>query len=406
LQKAGGFTLDYDAIRRALEQYEHLQRIVESPLDAFQEQAARIQQLAEGSGVFGGSPLDESVQRGIDALSRSATVTALHDIEKRAKLFGAIPSESLVPSMASALEATGGYDAASAALQKLLPSEDEAVKFLDVMPRGLAESVLDPTALAMATDVEKALRGNWDRVNSHWLKAATGHLTRSAMEVFQSYDMTAAKQFAAFGRSYDDLYAGLGMLAKVPAFLLKLPRQDVEIKTEIVSTFGPDYEADSARSVLDNPEYGHGDVEFMLVSIDPDLVEPLHEAIDAAKSVTKGRVRLVCTALRELCTRVLHITSPDREFRQWATPAARPDLYHDGRPTRNGRILFACRTVNVGFYSAHLTNSMQMTREFFDVLHKGTHTLRPEASDAQLHLMIIDAVHVVRLLLTASQQNR
>ena len=398
--------MDHDAIRRALEEYERLQTIVERPLRAFEEQSARIQQLTDGSAAFSESPMYESVQRGIDALSRSATVTALHDIEKQAKLFGAIPPESLVPSVASALEASGGYDTASAALQKLLRIDDEAGKFLDIMPRGWAESILGPKAPVIATDVEKALRGNWDKVNSQWLQAATGHLTPSAFEAFQSYDQSAAKQFATFALSYDDLYSGLRNLPDVPAFLLRLPRQDVEIKTEIVSTFGPDYEVESSRSVLDNPEYGHGDVEFLLVSIDPNLVEPLHEAIDAANSTARGRVRLVSTALRELCTRVLHITSPDREYREWAPPSARPDLYYQGKPTRNGRILFACRAVNFGFYAPHLTNSMKMTRDFFDVLHRGTHSLRPEASDAQLRLMIIDAVHVVRLLLTASQQSR
>jgi hypothetical protein len=219
--------------------------------------------------------------------------------------------------------------------------------------------------------------------------------------------MPALRDFSTLTANYESLFAGIGelegKLAGVPRFVIELPPRDMRIKTEIIESFGLGYEPESARSVIDDPVFGCDDVELMLDEYDPSLLMMLHGARDAMKENGGDKVRHVCVSLRELCTHVLLRLSPDDDIRRWQPDLTASGIYDKGKATRLGRLSFICRFVNFGLYAPYLAKSMRTTIDFFGMLQEGTHAVTPEASDAQLQMILRDAVGVLRFLLTTAK---
>jgi hypothetical protein len=110
-------------------------------------------------------------------------------------------------------------------------------------------------------------------------------------------------------------------------------------------------------------------------------------------------VRHASVSLRELATHVLHRLAPDDEILAWSED---PNHYHNGRPTRQARVLYACRHVNYGPYGKYLKKSVNATVAFFDALN-GLHDVRPDVCDFQLRLMLTDAIGILRFLLRTAK---
>lgn len=158
------------------------------------------------------------------------------------------------------------------------------------------------------------------------------------------------------------------------------------------------------------PEVSDTDLEFedehastleeLLAALDPALPSVWAGAKEALRSENPDRVRHVAISLRELVTHVFDRLAPPAAVRGWTSD---PSHFHDGRPTREARVLFACRTVNHGDFSRFVSADVRATVEFIDLFHRGTHELAAAFTAAQLRALVARAESLLRFLLLVSR---
>jgi Predicted pPIWI-associating nuclease len=125
--------------------------------------------------------------------------------------------------------------------------------------------------------------------------------------------------------------------------------------------------------------------EVLLSNLDPDLLSLLGGARGALTSSNPDRVRHFSSSLRELFTQVLHRLAPDKAVQSWTL---NPDHYDDkGRPTRRARLLYICRDINHGEFSAFLEAEILAILKFLNLFQGGTHKVRSDLSEPQLRAM-------------------
>jgi len=227
-----------------------------------------------------------------------------------------------------------------------------------------------------------------------------GALSSTAFDNLAAFDRSLGRRLVSLSDSYRDIFAGLPKIDfALPDFVTELPARDMIVKSTIVSSRAVDFEPRDATIDLDDPAYARSDVDLMLADLDANLVTMLDEAVEVIFSTSTGRVRHASVSLRELATHVLHRLAPDDEILTWSQE---PNHYHNGRPTRQARVLYVCRRVNYGPYGKYLKKSVNATVAFFDALN-GLHDVRPDVCDFQLRLMLTDAIGILRFLLRTAK---
>ena len=213
-------------------------------------------------------------------------------------------------------------------------------------------------------------------------------------------DRSLGRRLASLSDSYRDIFAGLPKIEfPLPNFVVELPARDLIVKTTIVSSRTTDFKPVDATIDLEDPAYARSDVDLMLADLDPDFVTMLDEAVEVVFGSSVGRVRHASVSLRELSMHVLHRLAPDGEVFAWTQD---PNHYHEGRPSRQARVLYVCRHVDYGPYGRYLKKSVNATVAFFDTLN-GLHEIRPDVCDFQLRLMLTDGIGILRFLLRTAK---
>jgi hypothetical protein len=227
-----------------------------------------------------------------------------------------------------------------------------------------------------------------------------GALSSTTFDNLAAFDRSLGRRLVSLSDSYRDIFTGLTEIDfALPNFVTELPPRDMVVKSTIVSSRAVDFEPKNATIDLDDPAYARSDVDLMLADLDADLVTMLDEAMEVVFSTSTGKVRHASVSLRELTTHVLHRLASDDEIVAWSKD---PNHYHNGRPTRQARVLYVCRHVNYGPYGEYLRKSVNATVAFFDALN-GLHDVRPDVCDFQLQLMLTDAIGILRFLLRTAK---
>ncbi|MGQ0736334.1 MAG: hypothetical protein ACT4QD_22105 [Acidobacteriota bacterium] len=241
----------------------------------------------------------------------------------------------------------------------------------------------------------RELAGLNDMVSSAMSSIAFDHLA--------AFDRSLGRRLVGLSDSYRDIFAGMAAIEiPLPDFVTDLPPRDMIVKSAIVKSRTPDFEPAHAQIDLDDPAYARSDVDLMLADLNVGYVTMLDEAAEVIFGTSLGRVRHGSVSLRELSMHVLHDLAPDDEVMTWTQD---PNHYHQGRPTRQARVLYICRHVNYGPYGRYLKRSVNATVAFFDA-RNGLHEVRPDVCDFQLRLMLTDAIGILRFLLrTASHRS-
>lgn len=138
----------------------------------------------------------------------------------------------------------------------------------------------------------------------------------------------------------------------------------------------------------------------LLAALNPELRSVWLGAKEALRSENPDRGRHVVVSLRELVTHVLDAIAPSKEIQTWTRD---PSHFHDGRPTREARVLFACRGVNHGPFSKFVSADVRATIEFIGLFQRGTHELAVSFSEAQLRALVTRAESLLRFLLLTSR---
>jgi hypothetical protein len=139
-----------------------------------------------------------------------------------------------------------------------------------------------------------------------------------------------------------------------------------------------------------------------LLSFNPNLRAAWIGAKEALRSGNPDRGRHVTVSLREVVTHTLHTLAPDQDIQSWTND---PRHFHDGRPTREARVLFICRGINHGPFSKFMSADVRANIEFIELFQRGTHSLAASFSDDQLRALIVRTESLLRFLLLTSQTN-
>lgn len=359
---ASGVTVDWDEILRLKEQIARTQHELEEPMRLAREHVVQLDATAQLTKL---PTLAADTQRAIDELRFNV---------------GSV-GNSIVRMLDSAN--------LSSDITDLLPKSSTAVaEAIKATSRSLTPEYWEAFGLPALTD---AAGFNSTLINS---------LAAAPWQSFTGIDVALEDALVGLSGSYADVFASLErdgkLVTAVPDFVIKLPPRDMVLKTEIVASRSVDYDPDRSTIDFDDPAYARGDVDEMLADLDLGYVSMLDEAFETMASNTIGRARHTCNSIRELCMHVLHHLSPDDEVKRWN---ADPDLYgKDGRPHRRLRVMYVCRFINNGGFTAYLNKTISLHVAFFDTLNE-LHAVRPNLTNFQLRLMLTEAIGILRFLL-------
>lgn len=123
---------------------------------------------------------------------------------------------------------------------------------------------------------------------------------------------------------------------------------------------------------------------------------PLRGAIQTAASDNPDKVRQTIASLRELTTHILHKLSPDEEVKKWSK---KEEHYFNKRPTRACRLEFIFRDCMGSSIQPYIENEVKFTKDFFELLNNGTHSLDTHLTESDLMFTIYKTESLILLLL-------
>jgi hypothetical protein len=138
-------------------------------------------------------------------------------------------------------------------------------------------------------------------------------------------------------------------------------------------------------------------LQELLATFNADLIPMWRGANDALVSNNPDKVRHFTTSLRELYTQVLHQLAPNSRIKEWSQDPSHYD--QKGKATRKARLLYICRNINHPPFSDFLSIDIQSVIAFIDLFQRGTHDIRTQFTDAQLHAMCLRAESSLRFML-------
>src|SRR5262249_39032744 len=116
----------------------------------------------------------------------------------------------------------------------------------------------------------------------------------------------------------------------------------------------------------------------------------------ASSSNNPDRVRHFTVSFRELLTQVLHLLAPDDKIRKWNSDQ---DLYHNGKPTRRGRMRYICRSLDQPAFREFVAIDYKVLLETVDIFNKGTHANEADFTKEQIDALQTRTAHALLFLL-------
>jgi hypothetical protein len=206
-------------------------------------------------------------------------------------------------------------------------------------------------------------------------------------KLLQSNVESLTRSYSSLFESFDPSNANVLNLHPIVSSLPPIEYYNEAVVAEVLTSDSPgltDERAVADKSILDE---NSGALEQQLVVLEPEFVRLWKGAKAALISDNPDRVRHFTTSLRELHSQVIHKLAPDNEVMSWTRDPAHYD--DKGRPTRAARLLYICRHINHGPFSDFVRDDMRSTLSLFKLFQKGTHEIKGDFTDAQLHAIQI-----------------
>jgi hypothetical protein len=152
---------------------------------------------------------------------------------------------------------------------------------------------------------------------------------------------------------------------------------------------------DNDEEYLDNTPI-EAEVFDILAKEGEEYPVPLRGAIQTASSDNPDKARQTMVSLRELTTHILHRLSPDSEVKKWSS---KPEHFVNTRPTRACRIEYIFRDCAGSSIKPYIENEVKFTKDFFEFLNGGTHSLDTRLDGDDLRYAIYKTESLILLLL-------
>lgn len=226
----------------------------------------------------------------------------------------------------------------------------------------------------------------------------------------QKMIMTTVSSFSMLLKDYDYLFQSFGKaeykIASFPPFISKLPPIEIITGSDFLASIsGKEREQSSEEIEESQAQVVEGievSLEDLLVRLNEGLIPLWRGAKAALKSYNPDRSRHIVVSLRELVTHVLHQTAPDNDIRSWT---ADPSFFNNGRPTRQARLHFICRSLNHDPFRQFVSKDVSAHLELIKILQRGTHGVSIDLTDEQLRALVIRTESLVRFILVIWNSN-
>ncbi len=222
---------------------------------------------------------------------------------------------------------------------------------------------------------------------------------------------TTVSSFSALLKDYDYLFQSFEeaeyKMASFPPFVSKLPPVEIITGSDLLATISTGSEQ---KQLPEDVEPSHAPViedievslEELLAKLNAELIPLWRGAKAGLRSYNPDRLRHIIVSLRELVTHVLHQTAPDKDIHSWTID---PSFFNNGRPTRQARLHFICRSLNHDSFRQFLSKDVAAHLELIQILQRGTHELSIALTEEQLRALIIRTESLVRFILVVWNSN-
>ena len=235
-------------------------------------------------------------------------------------------------------------------------------------------------------------------LNSHWndLEKSVFHKTGELSGALESFK-SLTENYNSFVHSFS---AKQFDITDFPPFVSGLPPIEILISSDLIDTISrteiEEYveEADNLEDEI--REDIESSLEELLVHINPEIKRLWLGAKEASSSTNPDKKRHVVVSLREMITHILHGIAPDVEVRKWT---ADPSHYHEGRLTREARLLFVCRDINHGPFKEFVNKDVESHIKFIRLFQRGTHEININFTDQQIRTLLVRSEALARFLL-------
>lgn len=243
---------------------------------------------------------------------------------------------------------------------------------------------------------ERLLRLPWDSLGRATMLADTEFL------VLRSKFTGLTEAYRSLMRSFEEREH---FMASFPPIISAEPPLEILRSTSVLESLSEVTRSPESAEIDDFVESdleGEGDssIDTLLAALNPALPSVWLGAREALHSDNPDRGRHVVVSLRELLTRVLHALAPTAKVQDWTSD---PSHYHEGRLTREARVLFACRDVNHGPFSKFVSADVRATIELISLFLRGTHEIAVSFSEAQLRALVVRTESLLRFLILVAR---
>ena len=235
-------------------------------------------------------------------------------------------------------------------------------------------------------------------LNSHWndLEKSVFHKTGELSGALESFNILT-ENFNSLVHSFS---AKKFDIIDFPPFVSGFPPVEILTSSDLINTISRDEteeyveNADTLESEI--REDIESSLEELLVYVNPEIKRLWLGAKESLSSTNPDKKRHVVVSLREMLTHILHGIAPDNEVSKWIS---KPSHYHEGRPTREARLLYVCRDINHGPFKQFVNKDVDSHIKFIRLFQRGTHEIDISFTDQQLKTLIVRSEALARFLL-------
>ena len=235
-------------------------------------------------------------------------------------------------------------------------------------------------------------------LNSRWndLEKSVFHKTGELSGALESFNILT-ENFNSLVHSFS---AKEFDIIDFPPFVSGLPPVEILTSSDLINTISRDeteeYVEDADTLESEIREDIESSLEELLVYVNPEIKRLWLGAKESLSSTNPDKKRHVVVSLREMLTHILHGIAPDNEVSKWIS---KPSHYHEGRPTREARLLYVCRDINHGPFKQFVNKDVESHIKFIRLFQRGTHEIDISFTDQQLKTLIVRSEALARFLL-------
>ncbi len=204
---------------------------------------------------------------------------------------------------------------------------------------------------------------------------------------------STARAVASYGNLAESIRE-ISDITRLPAFVLPGATREIYATSFALETLRPwderdEEEAETGIQLVAEAELETSNCIALLQQVDPGLARPYIGAREALDGNNADRARHILISLRELWNHLLRRLAPDNLVAPWIPGVAnQKGLLHEGKPTRQARVLYVCREIDndpLTDFLVHDTRALVKLIELFNRVHE----LKTKLTDEQLRAIVL-----------------